>query len=119
VEDLGQFASPANGDQRIAFHSPCTLQHGLKRAGKVETLLARLGFKLLAVQDGHLCCGSAGSYSILQKKLSQQFLVAKLENLEQGDPAVIATANIGCLMHLQSGTERPVKHWIELLGQNG
>jgi len=116
-EDLGQFASSTNGDQRIVFHSPCTLQHGLKRAGRVETLLECLGFNLITVQDAHLCCGSAGSYSILQKKLSQQLLTAKLEKLEERDPAVIATANIGCLMHLQSGTGRPVKHWIELLGQ--
>jgi glycolate oxidase iron-sulfur subunit len=116
-EDLGQFANSANGDQRIVFHSPCTLQHGLKRAGRVETLLEGLGFNLNPVQDAHLCCGSAGSYSILQKKLSQQLLAAKIEKLEEGEPAVIATANIGCLMHLQSGTGRPVKHWIELLDQ--
>ncbi len=100
----------------IAYHSPCTLQHGLKRAGRVESLLSRLGFSLAPVQDTHLCCGSAGSYSILQKELSQQLLERKLACLEKEKPALIATANIGCLMHLQSHTELPVKHWIELLG---
>jgi len=91
------------------------LQHGLKRAGSVESLLARLGFKLTSVPDAHLCCGSAGSYSILQPDLSQQLLAAKLENLQKDKPTIIATANIGCLIHLQSSTELPVKHWIELL----
>jgi len=122
-QDLGQLGpahdpvhDPAyNKEPLIAFHSPCTLQHGLKQAGSVESLLSRLGFRLASVPDAHLCCGSAGSYSILQRDLSQQLLKAKLENLEREQPAIIATANIGCLMHLQSGTDRPVKHWIELL----
>ncbi len=103
------------GRMKIAYHSPCTLQHGLKRAGRVEALLVRLGFKLTPVRDAHLCCGSAGSYSVLQKNLSQQLLRRKLENLENDQPELIATANIGCLLHLQSGTDLPVKHWIELL----
>ena len=112
TEPLGP--AQENG-QLIAFHSPCTLQHGLQRAGRVETLLSRLGFNLATVQDSHLCCGSAGTYSILQKDLSQRLLKQKLENLEKEQPSLIATANIGCLMHLQGSTDRPVQHWIELL----
>jgi glycolate oxidase iron-sulfur subunit len=114
-QNLDVLGGTTGDDSLIAFHSPCTLQHGLKRAGSVEALLSRLGFRLAAVQDAHLCCGSAGSYSILQKDLSQQLLHRKLECLERDRPSVIATANIGCMMHLQSGTDLPVKHWIELL----
>jgi len=114
-QNLDVLGGTTGDESLIAFHSPCTLQHGLKRAGSVEALLSRLGFRLAAVQDAHLCCGSAGSYSILQKDLSQQLLHRKLEYLERDRPSVIATANIGCMMHLQSGTDLPVKHWIELL----
>jgi glycolate oxidase iron-sulfur subunit len=99
----------------IAFHAPCSLQHGLKRPGKVETLLTGLGFRLNLVADAHLCCGSAGSYSILQKDLSQRLLKNKIRNLEAGQPALIATANIGCLEHLQGETDLQVKHWVQLL----
>ena len=113
-EDLQAPDSTAGG-KKIAYHSPCTLQHGLKRAGRVEAMLSRLGFELVPVRDAHLCCGSAGSYSVLQKDLSQQLLKRKLTNLENAQPELIATANIGCLLHLQSGTDLPVKHWIELL----
>jgi len=114
-QDLEPLGPAKESGQLIAFHSPCTLQHGLQRAGRVETLLTRLGFNLATVQDSHLCCGSAGTYSILQKDLSQRLLKQKLENLEKEQPSLIATANIGCLMHLQGGTDRLVKHWIELL----
>jgi glycolate oxidase iron-sulfur subunit len=114
-QDLAGFKPLSDSRSLIAYHSPCSLQHGLKKAGSVESILNRLGFKLANVPDAHLCCGSAGSYSILQRELSQQLLKAKLENLETDQPSLIATANIGCLMHLQSGTDRPVKHWIELL----
>jgi glycolate oxidase iron-sulfur subunit len=99
----------------IAFHAPCSLQHGLKRAGHVEQLLAGLGFRLTAVADAHLCCGSAGSYAVLQKALSEQLVANKVRHLEAGDPELIATANIGCLMHIEKAAERPVVHWIELL----
>lgn len=105
-----------NGD-RIAFHSPCTLQHGQRLGGVVEALLERLGYELTPVRDAHLCCGSAGTYSILQPALSQQLLERKLKNLEAPRPALIASANIGCLLHLQSQATLPVKHWIELLDQ--
>lgn len=107
-----------NADKiKLSFHSPCTLQHGLKIRGVVEKILIAAGFDLTMVPDAHLCCGSAGTYSILQPKLSQQLLKNKVTALESGKPAQIATANIGCLMHLQSGTAMPVKHWIELLDE--
>jgi glycolate oxidase iron-sulfur subunit len=99
----------------LVFHSPCTLQHGQKLNGVVERLLERLGFQLLPVSDAHLCCGSAGTYSILQKDLSQQLRANKLKALQADNPVVVATANIGCLTHLQSGTPTPVRHWIEVL----
>jgi glycolate oxidase iron-sulfur subunit len=102
---------------KIAFHSPCSLQHGLKIRNVVEPLLGDAGFVLAHVHDAHLCCGSAGTYSILQPELSQQLLRNKVRALESGRPAVIATANIGCLAHLQSGTSTPIRHWIELLDE--
>ena len=99
----------------MAFHSPCTLQHGQKLPGLVEGVLAGLGFELSPVADAHLCCGSAGTYSVLQPALSEQLLARKLAALEAGDPELVATANIGCLTHLQGGTGRRVVHWIRLL----
>lgn len=99
----------------VAFHSPCTLQHGQKIVGVIEALLGKAGYELTPVADKHLCCGSAGTYSILQKELSQQLLRNKLCALQSGKPAQIASANIGCQSHLQSGTDLPVRHWIELM----
>lgn len=103
--------------KRVAFHSPCTLQHGLKLNGVVENILQKAGFELTVVADAHLCCGSAGTYSILQTRLAQQLLSNKLTALQAQQPQVIATANIGCQMHLATGTQRRVVHWIELLDQ--
>jgi len=103
--------------QKIAFHSPCSLQHGLKIRGLVEPILADAGFKLTHVHDAHLCCGSAGTYSITQPELSKQLLKNKVRSLESGRPELIASANIGCLAHIQSGTPTPVRHWIELLDE--
>jgi glycolate oxidase iron-sulfur subunit len=100
---------------RVAFQSPCSLQHGQQLRGKVEALLRAAGCELAPVADGHLCCGSAGTYSILQPQLSGQLRERKLAALGAGDPAAIATANIGCLAHLQGGTATPVRHWIEML----
>ena len=100
---------------RVAFHPPCSLQHGLKMKGKVEALLVDLGFELTPVPDSHLCCGSAGTYSILQPELSQRLLANKIAALESGAPTAIVTANIGCQSHLQTATGLPVTHWIELL----
>jgi glycolate oxidase iron-sulfur subunit len=102
---------------RLAFQSPCSLQHGQQIRGVVERLLARAGYELVAVPDGHLCCGSAGTYSILQPALSRELRDRKLEALRSGSPGVIATANIGCLAHLQAASETPVRHWIELLDE--
>ena len=103
-----------HGSIRVAFQSPCTLQHGLKLAGRVEEILEAIGLELTPVADSHLCCGSAGVYSILQSELSQRLRVNKLAALGVGDPQVIATANVGCLVHLAQGTQLPVRHWIEL-----
>jgi glycolate oxidase iron-sulfur subunit len=100
---------------RVAFHSPCTLQHGQQIRGVVEDLLAAAGWQLTAVPDAHLCCGSAGTYSILQPALSRRLLANKVAALESGSPSLLATANIGCLAHIQTGTQRPVRHWVELL----
>lgn len=100
---------------RVAVHSPCTLQHGQSLPGIVEGLLARAGYELTPVPDAHLCCGSAGTYSILQPELSRELRSRKLAALHSGLPQTIASANIGCLAHLQAGTETPVRHWIELL----
>jgi glycolate oxidase iron-sulfur subunit len=104
--------------QRIAFHSPCTLQHGMKLKGTVESLLAALGYQLTPVPDAHLCCGSAGTYSILQPALSQRLLANKITALESGTPSAILTANIGCQAHLQTATSLPVRHWIEALDES-
>jgi len=101
----------------VAFHSPCSLQHGQQIRGVVEALLKKAGYELTRVADAHLCCGSAGTYSILQPDLSQQLRARKIAALEAGRPAAIATANIGCLAHLQPVTQRPVRHWIELLDE--
>jgi glycolate oxidase iron-sulfur subunit len=116
AEDL----SPLGIDGRsrpIAFHAPCTLQHGQKLPGLVEGILAKLNYRLTPVVDSHLCCGSAGTYSILQPALSEQLLTQKLSNLNAGEPELIATANIGCQLHLASQSSVPVRHWIELLDE--
>jgi len=115
-EDLAPLHINGAG-RRIAFQSPCTLQHGQKLAGVVESILQRLGFNLTPVADGHLCCGSAGTYSILQPELSRQLLDNKLSSLEAGNPELIATANIGCQLHLETKANLPVKHWIELIDE--
>ena len=101
----------------VAFHSPCSLQHGQKIRGVAEALLAAVGYRLTVVPDGHLCCGSAGTYSILQSELSKQLLLNKVDALQSGSPEVIATANIGCLAYIQTGTAVPVRHWVELLDE--
>ncbi|MFZ4700798.1 MAG: glycolate oxidase subunit GlcF [Candidatus Methylumidiphilus sp.] len=112
-EDLTSLQVDAN--KRIAFQSPCTLQHGQQLNGLVEGILTRLGFELAPVANPHLCCGSAGTYSILQPDLSLRLLSDKLEALHSGKPDCIATANIGCLTHLKTGTDVPVVHWVELV----
>jgi glycolate oxidase iron-sulfur subunit len=99
----------------LAFHCPCTLQHAQKLGGAVESVLTRLGFNLTPVPDSHLCCGSAGTYSVTQPVLATQLRDNKMNALESGNPDVIATANIGCQTHLASANRTPVMHWIELV----
>lgn len=102
---------------RVAFQSSCSLQHGLKVSGVVENLLTSLGYELTEVQNPHLCCGAAGTYSVLQSKISDQLLINKIVALEKGKPHFIASANIGCILHLQRDASIPVRHWVELLAE--
>ncbi len=106
------------GAPRLAFHPPCTLQHGQALRGGVETHLAALGFRVgVAKRESHLCCGSAGTYSILQPVLAKQLRDRKLAGLSDLEPECIISANMGCIQHLQSGTSIPVRHWIEILDE--
>jgi glycolate oxidase iron-sulfur subunit len=100
---------------RVAFHSPCTLQHGQKLPGVAESLLIRAGFELSPVADSHMCCGSAGTYSVLQAEIAGELRKNKLAALGAGGPNVIASANIGCITHLQEASDIPVRHWVELI----
>ena len=109
------YALHAGSAQRVAFHSPCTLQHAQKLGGLVEGILRRLGFDLTDVPDSHLCCGSAGTYSITQPTLARQLRDNKLDSLVTGEPDIIVTANIGCQIHLNGAGRKPVRHWIELV----
>jgi glycolate oxidase iron-sulfur subunit len=110
LEKLG-----VHNNQRLAFHCPCTLQHAQKLGGAVEAILTSLGFNLTSVPDSHLCCGSAGTYSLTQPELSRQLRDNKLNALESGHPDIIVTANIGCQSHLDGAGRTPVRHWIELV----
>jgi len=101
---------------RIAFHPPCTLQHGQRLRGGVEAALNALGFEVhIAMNEAHLCCGSAGTYSVFQPELANALRDRKLANLDELAPSAIVSANIGCIQHLQSGTSTPVRHWVEVL----
>ena len=122
VQDIGEFLArqdlaPLNfpGDRVLAFHSPCTLQHGQQLSGCTEALLERLGFTLTPVKNSHLCCGSAGTYSLFQPAMARSLRREKLAALDAGGAEAIATANIGCQCHLAGGTEKKVKHWIEFV----
>jgi glycolate oxidase iron-sulfur subunit len=110
-------AAPHHQAKRIAFHPPCSLQHGLKVKGVTEKVLAAAGFELVPVPDAHLCCGSAGTYSILQPELSAELKKNKLAALQSGGPSMILSSNIGCLSHLAGGTELPVMHWVVALDE--
>jgi len=102
----------------LAYHPPCTLQHGKKLRGGVETHLAALGFDVrTAPVDSHLCCGSAGTYSVLQPELSTALRDRKLKALAPVQAETVVSANIGCIQHLASASERPVRHWIEVLDE--
>jgi len=107
--------SATRSRERVAFQSPCSLQHGQQLRGKVEGLLVAAGYTLAPVDDAHLCCGSAGTYSLLNPSLANELRARKLAALQAGGPRSIATANIGCLSHLQTAAAVPVRHWIELL----
>ena len=104
--------------KRVAYHPPCTLQHGQQIRGKVESVLRTCGIDVSLCADSHLCCGSAGTYSVTQPELSYQLRDNKIKNLEATNPEVIVSANIGCLTHLQSGTDTRVSHWVELIDQH-
>ena len=114
AEDLS-LLNLAERQEKVAFHCPCTLQHALQLNGVVEQVLEKAGVNLAKTKDKHLCCGSAGTYSILQPKMSQKLLSNKLQALTGDKPDKIVTANIGCLLHLGSKAEVPVQHWVELL----
>ena len=113
--DAAQKLGMSGINQRIAFHAPCTLQHGQQLHGHVEALLSRIGYILLPVSDSHLCCGSAGTYSVLQSELATRLRDDKLTALTRESPSLIATANVGCQLHLATAAGIPVVHWIELL----
>ena len=115
-EPLEQFSTNTK-PLKVAFHSPCTLQHAQQLNSIVERILEKVGFQLTTIIDSHLCCGSAGTYSIMQPDLSQQLLNNKIGHLENEKPDVIATANIGCQLHIATKAETPVMHWIELLNE--
>lgn len=115
LSELDQLDADIGQNRKIAFHPPCTLQHGLKLSGVVEKILTSVGYDLLPVSDSHLCCGSAGTYSLFQPELSGKLKQNKLNALQAHQPELIATANIGCQQHLKTGTRRDVVHWIQLL----
>jgi len=108
---------PAGEAEKIAFHASCTLQHGQKLGGIVEAILSNAGYELVAVNDSHLCCGAAGTYTLLQPEIGEALRTNKIESLEAGRPTRIATANIGCMKQIEAASEIPVVHWIELLAE--
>ena len=101
--------------QRVVYHPPCTQQHGMQIRGQVEALLKALGAEVAPVADSHLCCGSAGTYSVLQPTLSKALLARKVSALSAPSPDVVLSANVGCIGHLAGGTDIPVRHWLEWL----
>lgn len=113
-QDLGPLKNSGVGG-KVAFHCPCTLQHAMKQGDVVEQVLEKAGVELAATTDRHLCCGSAGTYSVLQPELSQRLLTNKLQALTVEQPDEIVTANVGCQLHLETRSTVPVRHWIELL----
>lgn len=116
LEGYAERLAPApDAPRRIAFQTPCTLQHAQQLGGRVDALLTKIGFELTPVPDSHICCGSAGTYSVLQPALAEQLREQKLDNLATGSPEMIATANIGCLAHLDEAASVPVRHWLGLI----
>jgi glycolate oxidase iron-sulfur subunit len=104
-------------DRKVVFHPPCTLQHGQRLRGGVESALRTLGFEVDLAEDSHLCCGSAGAYSVLQPQIANQLRDRKLAQLQKVGASCVISANVGCITHLQAGTQTPVKHWVELLDE--
>lgn len=116
--ETGALAGRIDGAGRVlAFHAPCTLQHGQRLPGRVERLLGTLGFRVAPVADGHLCCGAAGTHVLFEPHTAERLRTAKLERLMEGRPTQIASANIGCLLHLESAAPVPVQHWLEVLAE--
>jgi glycolate oxidase iron-sulfur subunit len=113
--ESAQLEAQGAAGKRVAVHTPCTMQHGLGLNNRVEALLAQAGYEICRIEDAHLCCGSAGTYSMLQPELSSQLRTNKIRALSVDVPDFIATANIGCQLHLAQGNQTPVRHWIELL----
>jgi len=114
-EDLGQYAQAAASMGKVAYHPPCTLQHGQKLPLSVEGILGKIGLDLVPVPDSHSCCGSAGTYSLFQPEISRELRTKKVSALLSNQPDILATANIGCQLHIQAGSGRTVFHWIELV----
>ena len=110
-------ANGAAQSKKIAYHPPCTLQHGQQVRGHAEKILTDAGFQLTPVAESHLCCGSAGAYSVLNPEIAGELKKRKLGHLEAGKPDLICSANVGCLTHLQSGTATPVRHWVEVIDE--
>ena len=121
TKDIAEFLSTRDlsglnlSELNVTYHEPCTMQHGQELGGLVESILSQFGYIKKTVKDSHICCGSAGAYSIFETKISNQLRDNKIENLNASKPNMIVTSNIGCLMHLQKGSSIPVKHWVELL----
>ena len=121
TQDIAEFLSKEDLSQlhlkekNISYHEPCTMQHGQQLGGLVESLLDQFGYAQIPVKDSHLCCGSAGTFSIFQPKIAKELRSNKITHLTKSNPEMIVTSNIGCLLHLQKGSPIPVKHWVELL----
>ena len=121
TEDIAEFLSSKDlsglhlTELNVTYHEPCTMQHGQQLGGLVESILSQFGYIKKNVKDSHICCGSAGTYSIFETKISNQLRTNKIKHLNASEPNMIVTSNIGCLMHLQKGSSIPVKHWVELL----
>ena len=121
TKDIAEFLAEKDlsmlnlSELNVTYHEPCTIQHGQKLGGLVESILSEFGYIKKPIKDSHICCGSAGAYSIFETKISNQLRANKIENLNTSKPKMIVTSNIGCLLHLQKGSSVPVKHWVELL----
>ncbi|NNM81451.1 MAG: glycolate oxidase subunit GlcF [Burkholderiales bacterium] len=115
-EDLGAFVE-CGQERKVAFHCPCTLQHGQKLGGLVEGILSSCGFRLARVENPHLCCGAAGTYSLTQREISERLAANRVQSLEADSPEIIVTSNIGCQIQIAGHSKMQVAHWIELLDQ--